>query len=288
MQSGDPYLQYLQIVRIVGLKIMEDQSPAITQENKTLTLRLETLRGEYAELFSRHRDMVENESVILNSLYLQKLGHLQLEMLQKQTESARLKMKMQQIQAAVNRNETPDLAAIDANINRRLEEYHREIAKQAASLDASRKVLSNLISEEDTQKLKEIFRVLCKRLHPDLNPNQTTAEKDLFIKVKAAYDLNALQELQMILLHLDDLAGEKLMLVSIPEKQQRIEHLERSISTLREKIDALEQSFPFNHKHLITDEVWVQAKQEEIRSQISVFDTNIEKYINIISLLCDE
>lgn len=267
---------------------MEDHSLAITRENEILTLRLEALREEYVELFSRHRDMVENESVILTSLYLRVLGHLQLEMLQKQTESARLKMKMQQIQAAVNRNETPDLAAIDAQINRRLDEYHREIAKQAASLDASRKVLSNLISEEDTQKLKEIFRVLCKRLHPDLNPNQPDADKDLFIKVKAAYDLNALQELQMILLHLDDLAGEKLMLVSIPEKQQRIEHLERSISTLREKIDALEQSFPFNHRDLITNEVWVNERQEEIRSQISVFETNIEKFSNIISLLCDE
>jgi hypothetical protein len=41
----------------------------------------------------------------------------------------------------------------------------------------------------DTLKLKETFRVLCKRLHPDLNPNQSEQEKDLFIKVKAAYDL---------------------------------------------------------------------------------------------------
>lgn len=267
---------------------MEDHSPAITRENEILTLRLETLREEYAELFSRHKDMVENESVILTSVYLQKLGHLQLELLQMQTESARLKMKMQQIQAAINRDEVPDLATINAIINHRLEDYYSEIAKQAASLDASSKVLSNLISEEDSQKLKEIFRVLCKRLHPDLNPNQSSTEKDLFIKVKSAYDLNALQELQMILLYLDDLSGEKLALVSIPEKQLRIEHLERNISTLREKITSLEQSFPFNQRDRITDEAWIQERQEEIRSQISVFESNIEKFNNIISLLCYE
>jgi hypothetical protein len=267
---------------------MENHSPAITRENEILTLRLEELREEYAEHFSHHKEMVESELVILNSLYLQKLGHLQLELLQKQTESARLKMKMQQIQAAINRDEKPDLNAIDAMINRRLEEYHQEIAMQAASLDASKQVLSNLVSEEDTEKLKEIFRVLCKRLHPDLNPNQSYEEKDLFIKVKAAYDLNALQELQMILLYLDDQATEKLNLVSMPEKQQRIEHLERSIGALHEKIESLEQSFPFNHKHLIMDDEWIRVRQEEIRSHIAVFEENIEKFNNIISLLCDE
>jgi hypothetical protein len=267
---------------------MQNNPPAITPENEALTRQLELLKEEFAELFARHKEMVENESVILTSLYLLKLGHLQLELLQKQTESARLKMKMQQIQAAINRNEVPDLAAIEALINHRLDDYYREIAKQAASLDASREVLSNLISEEDTQKLREIFRVLCKRLHPDLNPNQPDAEKDLFIKVKTAYDLNALQELQMILLYLDDLAGEKLILVSIPEKQQRIGHLERNISALSNKINSLELSFPFSHRDLIKDEAWIREKQEEIRSQISIFEGNIEKFNNIISLLCDE
>ncbi len=267
---------------------MENYTPAITKENEALTLRLEELREEYAALFARHKDMVESDLVILNSLYLQKLGHLQLELLQKQTESARLKMKMQQIQAAINRDEKPDLPAIDAMINRRLEEYHQEIARQAASLDASKQVLNHLIPKEDAEKLKEIFRVLCKRLHPDLNPNQSFEERDLFIKVKAAYDLNALQELQMILLYLDDQATEKLSQIPMPEKQQRIEHLECSISGLNNKIEALEQSFPFNHKEKIYDEEWIGVRQEEIRSQMKVFEENINKFNNIISLLCDE
>jgi hypothetical protein len=267
---------------------MKQQHPAITQENEALTLRLEALREQFAELFSRHKEMVENESVILTSLYLEKLGHLQLELLQKQTESARLKMKMQQIQAAINRDETPDLRAIEQLISRRLEAYHQEIARQAATLDTSRQVLNNLISEEDTEKLKEVFRVLCKRLHPDLNPNQSSEERDLFITVKAAYDLNALQELQTILLYLNDRAAEKLMMVAMTEKQQRVEHLERCIGTMNQKIASLEQNFPFNHRDRIMDDAWIGAKQQEIQSQIATFEMNIAKFNNIISLLCNE
>lgn len=267
---------------------MNQQHPAITPENEALTLRLEALREEFAMLFTRHKEMVENELVILTALYLEKLGYLQLELLQKQTESARLKMKMQQIQAAINRDETPDLRAIDLLINHRLEAYYQEIARQAATLDTSRQVLNNLITAEETEKLKEVFRVLCKRLHPDLNPNQSMEERDLFIKVKAAYDLNALQELQTILLYLDDRTAEKLITVDMTEKQQRIERLERSIGTLHQKIASLEQSFPFNHRDQIMDDDWVVAKLEEIKSQIATFETNIAKYNNIISLLCNE
>ncbi|HRZ42116.1 MAG TPA: J domain-containing protein [Bacteroidales bacterium] len=267
---------------------MQNTSPAITPENEALTRQLELLREEFTGLYARHKDMVENESVILTSVYLQKLGYLQLELLQKQTEATRLRMKMQMIQAAINRDEKPEIGAIEAILNDRLEKYYAEIAASAAALDESSKVLQHLISEEDTLKLKEVFRVLCKRLHPDLNPNQPAEDRDLFVKVKAAYDLNALHELQTILLYLDDLAGEKLLLVSLSDKQERIQHLKGNIKALKEKISSLEQSFPFSQKELITDEAWISGRQKEIRSQIMVFEENIGKYSNIISLLCNE
>jgi hypothetical protein len=84
---------------------------------------------------------------------------------EKQTEAARLKMKMNLIQAAINRNEQPDLKEIEQEIHVRLQNYYAQIQAQSAALDEAKKVLSHLISEEETQKLKEIFRVLCKRLH---------------------------------------------------------------------------------------------------------------------------
>ena len=177
---------------------MTFQSLAITEANEKLTNELTRLHLEFLELFTRHKEMVENEAVVLTSLYLRKLGHLQLELLEKQTEASRLKMKMNLIQAAINRNEQPDLNAIEQLLNKRLQKYYSQIEAQSAELDQARNVLSHLIPPEEVVKLRETFRVLCKRLHPDLNPNQTEAEKDLFIKVKAAYDLQRLSDLQQI------------------------------------------------------------------------------------------
>ena len=73
---------------------MTHHSLAITAENENLTIEFTRLHLEFLDLFTRHKEMVEDESVILTSLYLEKLGHLQLELLEKQTEASRLKMKM--------------------------------------------------------------------------------------------------------------------------------------------------------------------------------------------------
>ncbi|CAM4283549.1 J domain-containing protein [Gillisia hiemivivida] len=267
---------------------MSDNLPAFSAENKELTRKLELLHLDFLEHFTRHKDMVENESDILTSLYLEKLGRLQLELLEKQTEASRLKMKMKLMQAAINRDEQPDLKAIEQEINTRLQNYYAQIQAQSAALEEAKKMLSHLISEEETQKLKEIFRVLCKRLHPDLNPNQTEKDKDLFIKVKAAYDLQRLSVLQNTLLYLDDPNKEKLLLISSDEKVERIKHLENKIISLRAKIDQLKQSFPFSMEALILDEDYIVQKQEELRIQIKTCEEEIVKYSNIINIMADE
>lgn len=262
--------------------------PAITRENIELTTRLEQLRLEFVELFTRHKDMVENDAVLLTSVYLEKLGRFQLELLQKQTEAARLKMKMNLVQAAINRDEQPDLQAIEKLVDEKMRDYYAQIEIQAAALNEAKKLLSTLLSEEESNKLKEIFRVLCKRLHPDLNPNLTEYEKDLFVKVKSAYELQNLAELQKILLYIDGSNKENITLVSSGEKRERIKNLEKNITSLKSKIEQLKQSFPFTIEALIFDEKYISQRQEEIKNQIKTSEDEIAKYLNIINIMTDE
>jgi len=262
--------------------------PDITPENAALTQKLEQMHIEFLDLFTSHKDMVENESDILTSVYLEKLGRFQLELLKKQTEASRLKMKMNFIQAAINRNENPNLKAIDKEIDKRLDNYYQQIASQSAAIDDANKVLSLLISEEETKKLKEIFRVLCKKLHPDLNPNQTENERDLFVKVKAAYELQRLGDLQNILLYLDESCKENLTSVLKHDKEERIKHLENQVKNLRDKIEKLKQSFPFNIRELIFDDDYIRQKQEELRIQIKTAEEEADKYLNFIKIMIDE
>lgn len=262
--------------------------PSLSGYDQELTVRLEQLHLEFLDLYTRHKDMVENESIILTSLYLEKLGHLQLESLKKQTEAARLNMKMKLIQAAINRDEKPDLFQIENLLNSRMKDYYAQIEAQSAALDDAKNCLSHLIPEDEAKKLKELFRVLCKRLHPDLHPNQKEEEKDLFVKVKAAYELNRLTDLQNILLFLDESNNDDLLYLSPDSKKNRIEHLEKNIELLKGKLSQMDKTFPFNIKEFIFDEKYIVDKQKEIKSKIESFEEEISGYINIINLMIDE
>ena len=268
--------------------MINSRLPVLTAENEELTRRLEKLNLEFLNQYTRHKDMVENESPVLTSLYLEKLGRLKLELLEKQTEESRLRMKMNMIQAAINRDENPDLKKIDFEINNLLQDYYSRIKQQSAALDTAEKVLSSMLTEEETKKLKEAFRLLCKRLHPDINPNQSEEEKDLFIKATAAYDLLDISELQKIILYLDESNRENLGLVSGNEKKERIMHLEKNIARLEEKIILLKAGFPFNIQDMLYDDEQVRKKQDELRDQITEAEKEIGRYSEIINIMCDE
>jgi len=267
---------------------MNQNTLAVTPENEELNRKLAQLAVEFLDLFTRHKGMVEDESVILNALYLEKLGRFQLELLQKKTEAARLKMKMQFVQAAINRDKRPDVQAIEKLVDKKFQDYYAEIEAQAAALDQAKEVLSHLVSKEDTLKLKELFRVLCKRLHPDLHPDQTEDEKELFIKVKSAYDLQKIAELQHILLYLDESKEKKIVLLSGDEKMERISRLESNIKALNAKIAQLHQTFPFNVKELIVDEKYITQKQGELKSEIEKFEQQRVRYATLIDIMTDE
>lgn len=261
---------------------------AVTPENAALNERLQQLHVAFTEAYIRHKTMVEDEAPILTSVYLDKLGGLQLQLLEHQTELSRIKMKISLIQASINRNEKLDWDAINREIEKRLEKYYKQIAEQSKAVDSAQKVLSSLLSEDDAKKLKEVFYVLCRRLHPDVNPGQTEEQKDLFIKVKAAYDLQNLQELQSILLYLEEGGNSDILTHSSEEKHRRIEQLEKKIADLKDKMRQLEQAFPFNMKSLLFDEEQLAKRRQEIQDEIDTTVEEIGKQQAILDLLEDE
>lgn len=262
--------------------------PAQTSENIELNRELENLHAAFVECFMEHKHLVEDIAPILTALYLEKLGRYQLTLLERQTELSRIKMKISMIHAALNRNEQPNLAAIDKEINERLEKYYKEIAQRSADLERANGILNSLLPEEDAKKLREVFVVLCKRLHPDLNPGQNPQDADLFVKVKAAYDLQQLEELQRILLYLDTEKSSDFMGNSGDTKRERIAYLHKSIESMQEKISLLRKTFPFDMEVILKDEDSLAQRREEIEEMIAGVEEEIAKQNEILIIVSNE
>ena len=238
-------------------------TPEITEKRN----RLASLRAELADLFEKREFMVSHERDQLTALYTSLIGKLQYEEYALTVAVSRLRRKSELVQAKRNRGEIVDIEAIEQQVENEFWEHQQKIQRQLDEIRAADALLNApILTEEDTAELKNIYRVLVKRLHPDWNVNQTEQEKELFVRAQSAYKMADLQELRNILLVLNkEKSIDELKGTNIDEEIAKLEH---SRDDLKMKIDQLNEKFPFTYRERLADFAWVKSEQEKLKQSI--------------------
>jgi len=256
----------------------------LTLEHKMLQMRFDILKKEFTELFAQKNDMFSHDEQVLTALYLTLIGQKQH---QKYCLTVEIKMIMHRIslfQAYFNRNEKPDVVAIEQNVEKKFAEYQQNIANETKRLALAKEFLKDgFLSEGDVKKLKEVYRLIVKRLHPDINPSVTEQEQDLFVKAQAAYDLCDLTTLNSILLSLDITSTSEA--VSPIDLKAQVATLEDHVAKLKDLISKVEKQFPFSYREKLADEVWIAAEQQQLDEDIKALTDEKKKYSDYIILL---
>lgn len=262
----------------------ETASIDLTPEQKELRNRYNELKGEFSRLFALKNEMLSHERPLLTSLYLEFIGRKLYEVYCLSVELAMLKQRMALLQAYVNRNESPDLHVIDKEIEKQFAEYQKKIEEEAENLAVAREFLTSgsFLTDEETKELKAIYYTIVKRLHPDINPSVTDADKELFIKAQAAYELLDLNTLRMILISLD---LDKPIVLESYDLEHIVKKLTDNITQLKTQIDKLSAEFPFIFREKLKDEEWVKGEQEAAQKEIDAYKIEIEKYKQYVTLL---
>ena len=243
----------------------------LTKEQKLLNAQCELLKREFAELFARKNDMLSFEESLLTALYLNSIGRKQYQLYCLGVEISMIKQRIYLIQAYLNRNENPDKTLIDAEINRRFVEYKQKIEAESQRLSAAVDYLkSEFLSVEESKKIREVYRIIVKRLHPDINPGITVYEKELFVKAQAAYELNDLNVLNEILLSIDLDNTDNSLIVSPILMKEFVEKMEDNVGRLKNQIEELDKRFPFNLKEQLYDEEWITLEQKKLDQKIAI------------------
>lgn len=242
----------------------------LTPREQVLLERYLSLKKEFADLFTRKHEMLTYEENALTALYLSTIGEKQHELFFLRTQVAVLKYRIELIQAYISRNERPELKIVDQEIRARFADYQKKIEDDARQLAAAKEYLKGTsLSEEDIRELKDSYRIIVKRLHPDINPGLSEYESDLFVKAQAAYHLYNLTILREILLSLDlskDITGP---LLQSPNLEEMVDQLEKSVKQLRKQIEELEQTFPFIYRDELKNKEWVTSAQKRLEEDIA-------------------
>ena len=203
--------------------------------------------------------------------YAVKVGYLENELLEVQVAARRAKRKLTLAQAAANRGVKLQESALEAQLDEEFAEWTRRI-EQAVSrfyvlvdYRCGLQALSNAESEE----LRHLYRMLVKRLHPDVNPEQSEKDTRLFLMAQSAYasgDVSVLRSL-VSALGLEDNAEEGLSDAPVLMEAQ-LAVLEEQLLLHREKLEALKQEFPYKYREKLADAAWVVRRVGELNTLI--------------------
>jgi len=243
----------------------------LTEEQKLLNARCELLKSDFAELFVKKNDMLSFEENLLTALYLNNIGKKQYQLYCLGVDISKTKQRIELIQSYLTRNEYPDKKLIDNEIKTLFAEYQQKIETESLRLAAAMDYLkSEFLSAEDTNKIKDVFRLIVKKLHPDINPDVTIYEKDLFIKAQAAYELNDLSVLNEIVLSIRSEIMESSIMVAQLHVKEFAGQLEDNVRRLRKQIEELDKRFPFNLREQLFNPEWIAAEQEKLDEKIAI------------------
>lgn len=166
---------------------MNDHSFAIWLRREVMAARCALL-----SLYEQKDRLQFLEGPRLEKEYMDQLGPYEERVIREEIECELLRKKQQMIQAAINRREPIDEAAIDAELGK-----IREVMLQEASGDAAPSAYAEL-SEEDSDELQMLYHEIVRRFHPQMHPELSDTHRQLYQKAQEAYRCRDLDTLRLI------------------------------------------------------------------------------------------
>ena len=141
--------------------------------------------------------------------------------------------------------------------------------------------------ETISDKIKRLYRKIVKRLHPDVHPNLTEHEKELWNRAVKAQQEGDLSQLEKIWDELSGMDAPEDVFEDTPEGREKLrellEKLKIRLRLLELEIEHIKTEFPYKLKSFLEDPIAVEEVRRGIQSKIdNVREMNrqLEAFIN--------
>ncbi len=203
------------------------------------------LKNQLSQLIFQYDNLISHVGPEMERRYVLEFGRYEYKLYELELKIDKLRRKLQLIQIEINHENPIDLDKIEKILQEEFEEYEKQVQDQIDEIKFLEENTPEKLSERDTKKLKKLYRMLIKKLHPDLNPNQTFFELNLFYRAVYCFEHGDLKGLESVAAILPENAGEE---------TSQIDDLKRLVKEYEDKIMELKKNYPFNKRELLEDE----------------------------------
>ena len=240
----------------------------------------EKLKDYLSNLIYEYEDLINHICPNIEMEYLLKFGIYEYELYKKELELNKLKFKLKLLQTEINHQNDIDLNEINKKVLDKYKEYEKNLKNSMNELENIIKHKDNYfeLDEEDEKELKRIYKILIKKLHPDLNFHQENFKKELFIKVTNAYKNGDLEELKALYAMLPD--------EDIEEKSS-LNELKELIHSFEIKIEKIKSDYPYNKLDLLSNEKEINDYKINLQYLIDSCNEEIKDYGKKINEIID-
>lgn len=253
-------------------------------EFKQIRKEIEKLRQQLEELLYERDELKYTICENIETQYLLIFGSLEYKVYDTYCYYLRLRRKRELIQAKKNRQEKVSIQAIEKQLDREFKEYQENLQEKIAQINqAIERSQLDILTEEESKTLKKLYRSIVKRLHPDVNPSITPAEKELFNNATEAYKNGDLFTLQIIFEIVETYGQSEEATksnLSLPDEKQRLEML---VSKVREEISQIKTTVPYIWRAYVEDEAAKNERCTELNKLLKSYQEAIrtqEEYID--------
>ena len=159
------------------------QALKLSAEIITIQEDIASLEQELGKVIFERDEMLNTVKPNLEAEYQKKIGYKELERMETEITARRFKRQIELIQTAVNRQESIEENRIKKQLDDEFQEWYKKIKEQYQKVKEAEDRLNSLMSDDQNEEFKKLYRQLVFKLHPDLNPNQTKDEENLWHRV---------------------------------------------------------------------------------------------------------
>ena len=244
-----------------------------------LKSEVEKMRTELSMLLLERDELQFVICKNIETEYMLKLGSIEYKAYKAQCAALRLKRKIELIQAKKNRQEKVIISAIEETLDSEFAEYQKQLNEQIDKMnDALKRSKAEVLSNEDNKKFKKLYRKIVKALHPDINPDVSEAQVQLFDNALSAYkngDLNTLKIIGEMVGNSPLPEQHKDALTQLNEEKERLQNL---LKVIRDSIEQIKSKYPYTMKEIIEDEEQTEQKKKELENILSQYNELISIY----------